>query len=265
MSFSAGIIQTGFLQTGIVEVVSNGSLLLAFPLAMAAGVVSFLSPCVLPLVPGYLSYAAGIAGARANAKRTTFSRSRSFWGTLLFVLGFSAVFVSFGALFGAAGQFFIEQQKLIQTLSGVLIIVMGLGFLGLIPALQREVRIHRFPTGTLIGAFIMGITFGIGWTPCIGPTLAAVQGMALNEASASRGALLSLAFCLGLGLPFIFIGLMLERGVKTIGALRSHSKGIMQFGGVLLIAIGLLLVTGYWNDLTIALRVLASRWTGWLL
>jgi cytochrome c-type biogenesis protein len=248
-------INMSVVPTGVVEIVSSGSLLLAIPLAMLAGVISFLSPCVLPLVPGYLSYAAGIAGARANAKRTSITKSRAFWGTLLFVIGFSIVFVSFGALFGAAGQFFIEQQKIIQTLSGVIIIILGLGFLGLIPALNREVRVHRIPTGTLAGALIMGITFGIGWTPC----------MALTEASAGRGAILSAAFSLGLGLPFIFIGLMLERGVKAVALLRSHSKGIMHFGGVLLIAIGLLLVTGYWNELTITLRVWASNWDGWLL
>lgn len=251
--------------SGIVEVVTTGSLILAFPLAMAAGVVSFLSPCVLPLVPGFLSYAAGIAGARANSKRTTATKSRAFWGTLLFVIGFSIVFVSFGVLFGALGQTFIKYQQIIQTLSGVLIIVMGLGFLGFIPALQREVRVHRVPTGTLVGALVMGITFGIGWTPCIGPTLAAVQGMALSEANATRGAILSAAFCLGLGLPFIFIALTMERSVKAISILRSHSKLIMQIGGVLLIAIGLLLVTGFWDDLTIQLRNWASNWTGWLL
>lgn len=251
--------------TGVVEIVSSGSLVLAFPLAMAAGIVSFLSPCVLPLVPGYLSYAAGIAGARANAKKATVTKSRSFWGTLFFVLGFSIVFVSYGALFGAAGEFFIEQQRLIQTISGVLIIILGLGFVGLIPVLQQEVRFHRIPTGTLIGALIMGVTFGVGWTPCIGPTLAAVQGMALSEASALRGAILSAAFCLGLGIPFILLGLTMERSIKAVSALRKHSKRIMQIGGALLIAIGLLLVTGYWNDLTIALRVWASNWTGWLL
>ncbi len=253
------------LVSGVAEIVNSGSLLLAIPLAFAAGVISFLSPCVLPLVPGHLSYSAGIAGARANSKRTKLTRSRSFWGTLLFVLGFSIVFVSFGALFGAAGQFFIANQKIIQTLSGVLIIVMGLGFLGFIPLLQREVRLHRVPTGTLVGALIMGVTFGIGWTPCIGPTLAAVQSLAFSEANAQSGALLSAAFSFGLGLPFMMIGLMLERGVKAVSALRKHSKLIMQIGGGLLLVIGLLLVTGLWNELTILLRVWASNWTGWLL
>lgn len=258
-------IVTGNLTFGVVEIISEGSLLLAIPLAIAAGVISFLSPCVLPLVPGFLSYAAGIAGARANSKRTSATRSRAFWGTLLFVFGFSIVFVSFGALFGAAGQIFIENQKIIQTVSGVLIIVMGLGFMGLIPALQREVRIHRIPTGTLLGAVVMGITFGIGWTPCIGPTLAAVQGLAISEANATRGAILSAAFCLGLGIPFILIALFMERSVKAVAALRRHSKTVMQIGGLLLIAIGLLLVTGYWNELTIILRVWAGNWSGWLL
>lgn len=250
---------------GVNEIVNNGSLLLAFPLAFAAGMISFLSPCVLPLVPGYLSYAAGIAGARATAKRTSLTRSRAFWGTLLFVLGFTIVFVSFGALFGAAGQFFIENQRIIQTISGLIIIILGLGFLGFIPVLQREVRIHRVPTGTLLGALIMGITFGIGWTPCIGPTLAAVQTLAFSEASAQRGALLSGAFSIGLGLPFLLIGLLFERGVKALNVLRKHSKVIMQIGGALLIVIGLLLLTGLWNELTIILRVWASDWTGWLL
>jgi cytochrome c-type biogenesis protein len=253
------------LVAGVSEIVNSGSLLLAIPLAFTAGVISFLSPCVLPLVPGYLSFAAGIAGARANAKRTKLSRSRAFWGTLLFVIGFSIVFVSFGALFGAAGQFFIANQQIIQTISGVLIIILGLGFLGFIPVLQREVRVHRVPTGTLFGALIMGVTFGIGWTPCIGPTLAAVQGLAFSEANAQRGALLSAAFSFGLGLPFLIIGLMLERGVKAVSALRKHSKFIMQIGGALLILIGLLLVTGLWNEITITLRVWASNWTGWLL
>ena len=143
---------------------------------------------------------------------------------------------------------------------GVVVVIMGLGFLGVIPALQREVRMHRVPSGTLFGAFLLGAIFAIGWSPCIGPTLAAVQGMALSEASATRGAILSGAYCLGLGLPFVILALLLERGVRTIGFLRRHSRGIMHFGGVMLIVIGLLLVTGYWNDLTITLRVWSAQW-----
>jgi cytochrome c-type biogenesis protein len=244
----------------VVQTITSGSLLLALPLAFAAGLLSFLSPCVLPLVPGYLSYITGVAGARATAKKTSVSRSRAVWGTLVFVSGFSVVFISYGALFGGIGQVLLEHQRMIQMVMGVLVVIMGLGFLGAIPALQRDVRIHRVPSGTLFGAFLLGALFAIGWTPCIGPTLAAVQGMALSEASAVRGAILSAAYCIGLGLPFVIIALLLERGVRTVGLLRRHSKAIMHFGGAMLIVIGLLLVTGYWNDLTITLRVWAAQW-----
>jgi cytochrome c-type biogenesis protein len=245
--------------TDVVQTVTSGSLVLAIPLAFAAGLLSFLSPCVLPLVPGYLSYITGVAGARATAKKTTVSRSRAVWGTLIFVAGFSVVFVSYGALFGGIGQVLLEHQRMIQMIMGVVVVIMGLGFLGVIPALQREVRMHRIPSGTLFGAFLLGAIFAIGWSPCIGPTLAAVQGMALSEASATRGAILSGAYCLGLGLPFVVLALLLERGVRTIGFLRRHSRWIMHFGGVMLIVIGLLLVTGCWNDLTITLRVWAAQ------
>ena len=244
----------------IVETVTSGSLLLAIPLAFAAGLVSFLSPCVLPLVPGYLSYITGVAGARATAQRTPVSRSRAVWGSIIFVSGFSVVFVSYGALFGGIGQLLLEYQRTIQMVMGIVVVILGLGFLGAIPAIQRDIRIHRVPTGTLLGAFMLGALFAIGWTPCIGPTLAAVQGMALSEASALRGAILSAAYCIGLGLPFILIALFFERSIRTVKILRRHSKAIMHFGGVMLIVIGLLLVTGYWNEITIGLRVWAAEW-----
>ena len=248
------------LTFGVVETVTSGSLLLAIPLAMAAGLVSFLSPCVLPLVPGYLSYITGVAGARATAQRTSVSRSRAVWGSVVFVAGFSLVFISYGALFGGIGQVLLEYQRIIQMVMGVVVVILGLGFLGAIPAIQRDIRIQRVPTGTLLGAFMLGALFAIGWTPCIGPTLAAVQGMALTEASAARGAILSTAYCIGLGLPFILLAHFFERSILTVKVLRRHSKGIMYFGGVMLIVIGLLLVTGYWNDITIGLRVWAAEW-----
>jgi cytochrome c-type biogenesis protein len=248
------------LSAGIAEVVTSGSLLLAIPLAFAAGLISFLSPCVLPLVPGYLSYITGVAGARATAKRTSVSKSRAVWGAIIFVAGFSVVFISYGALFGGIGQVLLEYQRPIQLVMGVLVVILGLGFLGVIPALQRDIRIHRIPTGTLVGAFLLGVIFAIGWTPCIGPTLAAVQVMALTEASAVRGAILSAAYCLGLGLPFIFLALFFERSIRAVSILRRHSRGITFFGGVMLILIGMLLVTGFWNELTIGLRVWASQW-----
>ena len=178
----------------------------------------------------------------------------------MFIFGFSVVFISFGALFGGLGQTLLTHQRLLQSILGVVVIILGLGFIGVIPALQREVRLPHQPTGTLVGAFILGVVFAIGWTPCIGPTLGAVQALALQEASALRGAILSASYCLGLGLPFIVIGLMLERGVRSIKFLRKHSKLIMNIGGALLIGIGLLLVTGYWNDVTIWLRSLLPVW-----
>ena len=233
-----------------VEQIFSGVLVAAFPFAFIAGVISFLSPCVLPLVPGYLSFAAGFS----------VSRGKVFVGSLLFVLGFSAVFVSYGALFGGIGQLLLEYQRTIQMVMGIVVVILGLGFLGAIPAIQRDIRIHRVPTGTLLGAFMLGALFAIGWTPCIGPTLAAVQGMALSEASALRGAILSAAYCIGLGLPFILIALFFERSIRTVKILRRHSKAIMHFGGVMLIVIGLLLVTGYWNEITIGLRVWAAEW-----
>jgi cytochrome c-type biogenesis protein len=244
------------------DFVTSGSMFFGLLAAFIAGLVSFLSPCVLPLVPGYLSYMTGVAGARAESRMVPVTRSRTLWGTLAFITGFSAVFISYGALFGGLGHALLSHQRLIQQVMGVVIIVMGLGFLGLIPAFQREIRVHRMPSGTLLGAFALGAVFAIGWTPCIGPTLAAVQGLALSEGSAVRGAILSAAYCFGLGLPFIVIGLMMERGVRAIKVLRKHSRQVMYLGGVLLIVIGFLLVTGYWNTLTVDMRVWTSQWGG---
>ncbi len=246
------------IHTAVVDTINSGSLVLAIPLAFVAGLVSFLSPCILPLVPGYLSFMTGVAGARATGQQVR--RSRALLGTGMFILGFSVVFISFGAVFGGLGQTLLTHQRLLQSILGVVVIILGLGFIGVIPALQREVRLPHQPTGTLIGALILGVVFAIGWTPCIGPTLGAVQALALQEASALRGAILSASYCLGLGLPFILIGLMLERGVRSIKFLRKHSKLIMNIGGALLIGIGLLLVTGYWNDVTIWLRSLLPVW-----
>jgi len=242
------------------DIITSGSMIFAITAAFFAGLLSFLSPCVLPLVPGYLSYMTGVAGAQAKLRKATLTRSRTLWGTLAFITGFSGVFISYGALFGGLGHALVSHQRLIQQVMGVVIIIMGLGFLGLIPAFQREIRVHRIPSGTLLGAFALGALFAIGWTPCIGPTLAAVQGLALSEGSAVRGAILSAAYCAGLGFPFIVIGLMMERGIRAVKVLRKHSRHVMYVGGALLIVIGLLLVTGYWNTLTINLRVWTSQW-----
>jgi cytochrome c-type biogenesis protein len=255
----------------------DGSLVLAIPVAFAAGIVSFLSPCVLPLVPGYLSYVTGLSGAdlagdprptgpgamaATAAPLTARHRGRVLAGSLLFVCGFSFVFVSEGLFFGAFGRYVTGHSLTLSRILGGLVIVLGLVFLGLVPGLQRDVRIHRVPAAGLAGAFPLGFVFGLGWTPCIGPTLAVVQGLAFAGGTSSRGALLSFAYCLGLGLPFIIAGLAFRRALGAFAVLRRHSVLITRLGGLMLIAVGVLLVTGAWNHVTIWLRVhLTSSYT----
>ncbi len=223
--------------------VHDGSLVLAVPVAMVAGLVSFFSPCVVPLLPGYLSYATGLSGADlADAKR-----GRMLAGSLLFVLGFSFVFVSFGALFGAVGTWLFTYERPITIALGCLTIVLGLVFLGVVPWMQRDWRIHKVPSVGLAAAPLLGVLFGLGWAPCIGPTLVAVTSLALNEASAGRGAFLTFAYCLGLGLPFIAAALAYRRMLGTIGWVRRHQRWVTALGGLMLIAVGLLLVTGWWG------------------
>lgn len=233
--------------------VTSGSLLLAIPIAFLAGIIAFVSPCVLPLAPGYVSYVTGLTGAElADNSR----RGRVLLGSLGFVLGFSIVFVSYGALFGGLGAVLLQYEAIITRVLGVLVIVMGLAFMGLIPGLQREYRIHRVPTWGVAGAPLLGILFGIGWTPCIGPTLTAVQSMAFSEASAARGALLSLVYCLGLGLPFVLFALLFSRAARATAFIRAHYLVIMRLGGGMLVLVGLLMVTGLWLQFTIWLRTL---------
>ena len=246
---------------GIAETVASGSLVLAMILAFAAGVVSFASPCVLPLAPGYLSYVTGLTGAEiAGEERggttTVLVKSRVLLGSVLFVLGFSVVFVSYGLLFGSLGSLLLEYQAIISRILGVIVIVMGLAFMGVIPGMQREWRMHRMPSYSVWGAPVLGVLFGLGWTPCIGPALTAVQSLAFTEASAARGALLSLVYCLGLGLPFILLGLLFRQAAGTLAWVRRHYALIMRIGGGLLVAIGLLLVSGVWDSITIWMRTL---------
>jgi cytochrome c-type biogenesis protein len=246
---------------GIAETVASGSLLLAMLLAFAAGIVSFASPCVLPLAPGYLSYVTGLTGAEiAGEERggttTVAVKSRVLLGSVLFVLGFSVVFVSYGLLFGGLGSLLLEYQAVISRVLGVLVILMGLSFMGVLPGMQREWRMHRMPSYSVWGAPVLGVLFGLGWTPCIGPALTAVQSLAFTEASAARGALLSMVYCLGLGLPFILLGLLFRQAAGTLAWVRRHYVLIMRIGGGLLVAIGILLVTGVWDSLTIWMRTL---------
>jgi cytochrome c-type biogenesis protein len=272
--------------------VTDGPLLLALPVAAAAGLVSFLSPCVLPLVPGYLSYVAGLTGrdledsaepaatppAEPAAPATgsggtatlvraaptpTVTRSRPVvrgrvvTGAGLFVLGFTAVFVSYGTVFGTLGHGLRQHERGIEQVLGALTVLLGLTFAGVfsrLPLANREWRMHRLPARGLAGAPLLGVLFGLGWTPCIGPTLLAVQGLALNSATAARGATLSAAYCLGLGVPFLLVALAVRRGLGALAAVRRHTRAVTVVGGVLLVAVGLLEFTGGWNDAVIWLR-----------
>lgn len=272
-----------------VTAVTDGSLVVAIPVAAVAGLVSFLSPCVLPLVPGYLSFVTGLSGeelgdTRGAAPAATpalpsgvagplasggtavldrpavapMRQGRVLLGSLLFVLGFSAVFVTSGALFGSLGSLLVGYQSTVDIVLGVLTIALGLVFLGVLPGLQREVRFHRLPSPGLAGAPLLGVLFGVGWTPCLGPTLAAVQTLAYREASAGRGALLTAAYCLGLGIPFVVTGLAMRRALGAFAVVRRHYTLVMRIGGGLLIAVGLLLVSGLWADLIAEMRGLIT-------
>ena len=254
-----------------VSAVTDGSLVVAVPVAVVAGLVSFLSPCVLPLVPGYLSFVTGLSGAELGERppargpgpasgdllertEAPVRRGRVLVGASLFVLGFSAVFVTSGALFGGLGSLLLEHQRVVDRVLGVLTILMGLAFLGVVPGMQREVRLHRLPSPGLAGAPLLGVLFGVGWTPCLGPTLAAVQTLAYREASAGRGALLTAAYCLGLGVPFLLTAVAMRRALGAFAVVKRHYAVVMRVGGVLLIVVGLLLVSGLWQDMMIEVR-----------
>lgn len=254
------------------SVVAGGSLLLAVPVALAAGAVSFASPCVLPLVPGYLSYVTGMSAVDAQAASTAAdgepdrrpARGRTVLGAVFFVLGFTAVFVSAGAAFGFAGANLITYQRQLQWVFGGLMIVMGVFFAGVLPErlvserwggwMQRDVRIRYRPTVGLVGAPLLGVVFGIGWTPCLGPTLTAVQSLAITQASAGRGAFLAAAYCIGLGLPFILTALLFRRMMGAFGLIKRHYTAVTRIGGAMLALVGLAMVSGLWNHLIFAMQ-----------
>ncbi|MFD4941974.1 cytochrome c biogenesis CcdA family protein [Streptomyces sp. NPDC058239] len=226
--------------------VLNGALVVALPIAVLGGIVSFFSPCVLPLVPGYLSYVTGVSGTDlAQAKR-----GRMVAGASLFVLGFTAVFVSGGALFGFFGQTLQEHSGTLSKILGVLMILMGIFFMGLMPWMtQREFRIHKRPVTGLAGAPLLGALFGIGWTPCLGPTLSSVSILAMEQGTAGRGAILTVAYCLGLGLPFVLAAVAFRKALGAFGWVKRHYAWVMRIGGVMMIATGLLLLTGVWDSM----------------
>lgn len=256
-------------------IASGGPLLLAIGAAVIAGVVSFLSPCVLPLIPGYLSYVTGLAGADLDAalgstpkpeaapeggggtavatkpRVQASGRGRVLAGTSLFVLGFAVVFTLMASLVANIGITLMSNKRVLDIVLGILIILLGLAFLGLVPGMQRELRIHRLPNAGLLGAPIFGALFALSWMPCVGPTLGAVLGLATRAGETDRAVILALAYSLGLGVPFVLFGLFFRRLLGVFKAVRRNSRWVTRTGGALLIAVGLALVTGGWNSFLI--------------
>jgi cytochrome c-type biogenesis protein len=230
---------------------ASGSLLLAVPVALIAGLVSFFSPCVIPLLPGYLSYATGLSGADLEDAR----RGRMLAGSLLFVLGFSVVYVLLGWVSGSVGAWLVDWRHQLEVALGIITILLGLAFVGLVPFLQRDVRVHSVPAVGLAAAPLLGFLFGVGWTPCIGPTLAAITNLELNEATAGRGALLAGIYCLGLGVPFIVAALAYRRALGAFALIRRHQQWVTRLGGAMLVLVGLALLTGWWDQAVTWLQI----------
>ncbi|MCD0452220.1 cytochrome c biogenesis protein CcdA [Actinocorallia sp. API 0066] len=239
------------LASGIEQTITSGTLVLALPLAALAGTVSFLSPCVLPLVPGYLSYVTGMTGADLAEQR----KGRLVAGVALFVLGFTFVFMAYGFFFGGLGRWLNLYEDVLTRVLGAVTIVMGLLFMGLFTRFQRTFKSDRLPAAGVAGAPLLGVLFGLGWTPCIGPTLTAIQALAFTEATPVRGGLLSFVYCLGLGLPFLVTALAYRRALGVFGWVKRHYALVMRLGGLMLVAIGVLLLSGLWTELNNELRV----------
>jgi cytochrome c-type biogenesis protein len=246
----------------------SGPLLVAAAVAVLAGAVSFASPCVVPLVPGYLAYLAGLVGADAppatpaEAEQPRSGRWRVVGAAALFVAGFTVVFGA--VLVGVTwlADALVDNEAVLQRVGGVVIIAMGFAFVGLIPVLQRERRVHWVPRAGLWGAPLLGAVFGLGWVPCIGPTLAGVVAVAAGTGGGSlRGVVLTLAYCAGLGLPFVVIALGASRAVRALGWLRRHTRAIQIGGGVLMVAVGLLLLTGLWAGLLATVQTSIAGFT----
>ncbi|MFM9033843.1 MAG: cytochrome c biogenesis CcdA family protein [Mycobacterium sp.] len=237
--------------TGLAETAAAGPLFAALGLCVLAGLISFASPCVVPLVPGYLSYLAAVVGSPADQDGAGPRRRWRVAGSaVLFVAGFTAVFVLGTVAVLGMTTALITNQVVLQRIGGVLTIIMGLVFVGFIPALQRQARFTPRQWAGLAGAPLLGAVFGLGWTPCLGPTLTGVIAVAsaTDGASVARGVALVIAYCLGLGIPFVLLALGSGWAVSAFGWLRRHGRAIQVFGGVLLIAVGVALVTGVWND-----------------
>ena len=258
------------------ELANGGPLALAIGAAALAGLVSFLSPCVLPLVPGYLSYVTGLSGAELDSKRAALlpadgvqgsppqnssprgqpfgGAGRVLAGTSLFIAGFTVVFTLTAVLFTSATGALLGNRRPLEIVGGALIIVLGLAFLGIVPGMQREFRIHKLPNAGLIGAPVFGAVFALSWVPCVGPTLGAVLTMASVSGKTDRAVVLAVAYCLGLGLPFVAFGLGFRRLLGVFKAIRRNSRWVTRAGGALLIVVGLALVTGGWQSFLIWLQ-----------
>ncbi|MTK02689.1 cytochrome c biogenesis CcdA family protein [Micromonospora sp. CP22] len=277
------------------QLAESGPLLLAVGAAALAGLVSFLSPCVLPLMPGYLSYVTGLAGTdlegrsvrkgppltppveegalpntsgggeqvgggrvgtavRPETRVAPAVKGRVLAGTLLFIAGFTVVFTATAVLFSGFGRVFFEHERTLEIVVGGLVVVLGLGYLGVLPGFQREFRINRLPAAGLLGAPVLGAVFALSWVPCTGPTLAAVLGMATTSGQTDRAVVLAVAYCLGLGLPFVVFGLGFNRLLGVFRTVRRHSRWVTRIGGALLILIGLALLTGGWTNVVIWLQ-----------
>ncbi|WP_236863113.1 cytochrome c biogenesis CcdA family protein [Brevibacterium daeguense] len=235
----------------------DGPLLVAIAVAALAGAVSFASPCVLPLVPGYVGYVTGLSGSSLQDRRT----SKVVLGVSLFVLGFAVVFVAIGALFSGLGVLLAEWIDVVTRIMGVFVILAGIVFMGGFSFLQRERRIHARPRAGLWGAPVLGATFALGWAPCIGPTLAAVLAMSTGFGASDgvwRGTMLTFVYCLGLGIPFILVAVALHKGMGRLAWVRTHQQTIVRIGGIVLIILGVLLVTGIWTAWIYSLQGLIS-------
>lgn len=227
----------------------GGQLLLGAPVAIAAGALSFASPCVLPLVPGYLGYVGGADSAAAHGRR------RVVLGAALFVLGFSIVFVGTSTVFATAGFFLLRWQDAVTRIAGVVVILLGLVFAGGLGPLQRRLAPEWRPRTGLVGAPLLGAIFALGWTPCVGPTLYSIQTMALSSGSLGASVVLALCYSAGLGVPFVLIAVGLGWATRAVAVLRRHVRAVNLAGGALLVVIGVLMVSGAWTAIVSALGV----------